>query len=87
MVAAAWTGVQDADLTLLLVDAKSGATELVRQIAGTLAARKRRCWLVLNKVDLMPSPKLLPLTAALATLLPFEQTSWSAPRPATALSS
>ena len=33
MVAAAWTGVRDADLTLLLVDAKSGATDTVREIA------------------------------------------------------
>ena len=30
MVAAAWTGAEDADLTLLLVDAKTGATEAVR---------------------------------------------------------
>jgi GTPase len=74
MVAAAWTGVQDADLTLLLVDVKTGATDLVRQIAGKLAAQKRRSWLVLNKVELVPPPKLLPLTAALTTLAPFEQT-------------
>ena len=36
MVAAAWTGVRDADLTLLLVDAKDGATDAVRRIAATL---------------------------------------------------
>src|SRR3954464_12853532 len=36
MVSAAWTGVQDADLTLLLVDAKSGASEAVCAIAGKL---------------------------------------------------
>ena len=52
MVAAAWTGVRDADLTLLLVDAKDGATEAVRRIAATLAEQQRRSWLVLNKVDL-----------------------------------
>jgi GTP-binding protein Era len=74
MVAAAWTGVQDADLTLLLVDAKSGANDLVHHIAGTLAARKRRSWLVLNKVELVLPPKLLPLTAELAALTPFEET-------------
>jgi GTPase len=74
MVAAAWTGVQDADLTLLLVDAKYGATDLVRQIAGRLAAQKRRSWLVLNKIDLVPAQKLLPLTALLAAQTPFEQT-------------
>jgi GTPase len=74
MVAAAWTGVQDADLTLLLVDAKNGANDLVRHIAVTLAARKRRSWLVLNKVELVLPPKLLPLAAELAALTPFEQT-------------
>src|SRR5580704_13384582 len=41
MVAAAWTGVRDADLTLLLVDAKTGASDLVRQIAGQLASQQR----------------------------------------------
>ncbi len=74
MVAAAWTGVRDADLTLLLVDAKSAATDLVRQIAGQLASQQRRTWLVLNKVDLVQAPKLLPLTAELSALTPFEQT-------------
>jgi GTP-binding protein Era len=74
MVAAAWTGVRDADLTLLLVDARSGATELVRRIAGELASQRRRTWLVLNKVDLAASVTLLPLTAALTVLISFEQT-------------
>ena len=60
MVAAAWTGVRDADVTLLLVDAKAGAGDAVRSIAATLAEQKRRSWLVLNKVDLVPAPSLLP---------------------------
>ena len=38
------------------------------------AAQQRRSWLVLNKIDLVPAPKLLPLTAALTALAPFEQT-------------
>src|SRR5215469_6130836 len=74
MVAAAWTGVRDADVTLLLVDAKSGAEEAVRGIAASLAEQKRRSWLVLNKVDLVPAPALLPLTAVMTGLAPFEQT-------------
>jgi GTP-binding protein Era len=74
MVAAAWTGVRDADLTLLLVDAKAGANNSVRHIAKALASQKRRSWLVLNKIDLVPTPNLLPLTATLAGLVPFEQT-------------
>ena len=39
--------------TLLLVDAKAGATDAVREIAATLAAQRRRSWLVLNKIDLV----------------------------------
>ena len=74
MVNAAWTGSDDADLTLFLVDARAGLTEQVGTIAGRLGAASRRCWLVLNKVDLVPRLRLLPLTAALAGLAPFEQT-------------
>jgi len=74
MVAAAWTGAADADLALLLVDAKAGATEQVREIASNLAASGRRCWLVLNKSDLVPVGTLLPLTATLTALAPFEET-------------
>ena len=40
MVAAAWTGAQDADVVLLLVDAKAGATEGVRAIAGDQLGRR-----------------------------------------------
>ncbi len=74
MVAAAWTGVRDADLTLLLVDAKTGASGSVREIAEALAEQRRRSWLVLNKIDLVPATELLPLTATLTALAPFEQT-------------
>jgi GTP-binding protein Era len=74
MVAAAWTGAQDADLVLLLVDAKAGLAEPVRAIAERLGASRRRLWLVLNKVDLVDRPALLPLTAALTALAAFEQT-------------
>ncbi len=74
MVAAAWTGAADADLALLLVDAKAGATDAVRAIASSLGASGRRCWLVLNKTDLVPAQSLLPLIGALTALAPFEET-------------
>src|SRR6202035_798831 len=61
MVAAAWTGAADADLALLLVDSKAGATEQVRAIAANLGTSGRRCWLVLNKTALVPAQSLLPL--------------------------
>ena len=74
MVRAAWTGAEDADLTLLLVDAKAGATAGVQAIARTLGEGRRRTWLVLNKLDLIDPHQLLPLTAALNAIVPFEDT-------------
>jgi GTP-binding protein Era len=74
MVAAAWTGAADADLALLLVDARAGATEAVRGIATQLGASGRRCWLVLNKTDLIAPSALLPLIATLSALAAFEET-------------
>jgi GTP-binding protein Era len=74
MVAAAWTGAEEADLTLLIVDAKAGARDSVKEIATRLAQRGARAWLVFNKVDLVPPTALLPLIATLTELAPFEET-------------
>jgi GTP-binding protein Era len=74
MVAAAWGGAQDADLACLVVDARAGLTEAVREIAGRLAGSRVPLWLVLNKIDLIPRDRLLPLTAELAALAPFAET-------------
>jgi GTPase len=74
MVAAAWVGARDADLVLLLVDAKTGADAETRAIAEQLRDAGRRSWLVLNKIDLLPPTRLLPLTATLSALAPFEET-------------
>ena len=73
MVAAAWTGAQDADLALMLVDSRSGSSEAVRAIVGQLARSGRRAWLVLNKSDLVEPQALLPLIAALSELATFEE--------------
>jgi GTP-binding protein Era len=74
MVAAAWTGATDADLVLLIVDARTGLRDDVREIAQKLGEAQRRCWLILNKTDLIPATSLLPLTAALTGLASFERT-------------
>jgi GTP-binding protein Era len=74
MVAAAWGGAQDADIALLVVDARAGLTDPVRRIAGELAMSRRPVWLALNKTDLIPAPRLLPLTAELNAILPFAET-------------
>jgi GTP-binding protein Era len=75
MVSAAWGGAQDADIALLVVDAKTGLTERVRAIIARLAVGGQRpVWLALNKVDLIAREKLLPLAAEASTLLPFAET-------------
>ncbi|MCA3413742.1 MAG: GTPase Era [Roseomonas sp.] len=74
MVAAAWGGAQDADISLLIVDARAGLTEPLRAIIEKLGKSRRPIWLVLNKTDLIPREKLLPLTAELHKLLPFAET-------------
>ena len=74
MVAAAWGGAQDADVALLIVDARAGLTEPLRAIVERLGKTRRPIWLVLNKTDLIPRERLLPLTAELHQLLPFAET-------------
>jgi GTP-binding protein Era len=74
MVAAAWGGAQDADLALLIVDARAGLKDEVRAIVDGLRKGGRPAWLVLNKTDLVDPPRLLPLTAELNALLPFAET-------------
>ncbi len=73
MVQAAWSGAEDADLALLVVDARAGITEPVEAIARALRKRHRRAWAVLNKSDLVPGPALLPLIARLRELAEFEE--------------
>ncbi|WP_025841228.1 GTPase Era [Asaia platycodi] len=72
MVAAAWTGSQDADISLLLIDAKAGIREESQAVIETLAKQKRRVWLVLNKTDLIGAQQLLPLTKAITEQLAVE---------------
>lgn len=74
MVAAAWGGAQDADIALLVVDARAGLTDAVRKIAEGLAKSQHPIWLALNKTDLIPRERLLPLTAELNAILPFAET-------------
>ena len=74
MVAAAWGGAQDADVALLVVDARAGLTDAVRKIAEGLATSRAPVWLALNKTDLIPRERLLPLAAELNAILPFGET-------------
>ncbi len=65
MVAAAWEGVQDADVTVLLVDAKRGVDGDTQRIVEELKSAARQAVLALNKIDLVARSSLLGLAARL----------------------
>jgi GTP-binding protein Era len=69
MVAAAWTGAQDADLILLVIDAAAGVNDEVRRIINSLGDRQQPLFLVLNKIDLVRKAALLGLAADLTARL------------------
>src|SRR5690242_3984122 len=63
MVAAAWTGAQDADLRLFVIDAAAGLNAEAERIVESLADNKQQLFVVLNKIDLVKKPALLALSA------------------------
>jgi len=69
MVAAAWTGAEDADLVLLVIDASEGVKTSVDQIVTGLEKRTHPLFLALNKIDLVKKPQLLALSADLTARL------------------
>jgi GTP-binding protein Era len=66
MVAAAWSGAQDADETVLLVDAARGVDSNTRRILERLAESGRKSILALNKIDLVRRESLLGLADQLS---------------------
>jgi GTP-binding protein Era len=70
MVAAAWTGAQDADLILLVID----ASEKIREgVLEGLDQREHPLFLVLNKIDLVKKENLLALASDLTARLNPDQ--------------
>ena len=70
MVAAAWTGAQDADLILLVID----VSEKVRdEVVEGLEKREHPLFLALNKIDLVKKEKLLTFSADLTARLDPEK--------------
>src|SRR5580658_2111178 len=61
MVAAAWAGASDADVSVLLVDAAHGIDGEIGRIVERLKAAKRPAILALNKIDLVRRDALLGL--------------------------
>ncbi len=74
MVAAAWEGAEGADLIALVVDGKGGVGPKVQAILESLAGRREKKILILNKVDVADKPKLLGHAAKLNEALAFDET-------------
>jgi GTPase len=72
MVAAAWSGAEDADKTVLLVDAARGVDRDTRRILDRLAERGRQSILALNKIDLVRRDSLLALADMLSRESKFD---------------
>ncbi len=66
MVSAAWSGARDADIVLVLIDAKRGLDKHSRLIVNHLSETRRQAILAINKIDTVPRDSLLALAASLA---------------------
>lgn len=76
MVAAAWSGVSDAEVVVLLIEAHRGITPGVEEILERLpeAAKGRTVALAINKIDRVEAQDLLALTQEMNERFAFEET-------------
>ena len=76
MVAAAWSGAADADITLLIVEAHRGLTEGVEKIISSISETELNgnLALVINKIDKVDVNDLLSLSKRINATHPFSET-------------
>lgn len=74
MVSSAWDGAADADIVVLVVDAKRGFDDETQSIVAKLNKNKVEAILVLNKIDLVQKEKLLELSAKINAAGKFKET-------------
>ncbi len=76
MVAAAWSGAADSDITLLLVEAHRGLTEGVEKIISSISETglNGKLALVINKIDKVDVNDLLSLSKEINERHPFTET-------------
>jgi GTP-binding protein Era len=63
MVRSAWFGASDADLVVLIADARKGMDDEAQAIVDKLSEVSRPCYLALNKIDEVRRDKLLEVAA------------------------
>ena len=74
MVTTAWGGASDADIVVLLIDARKGVDDEAASILGKLAEVRQPKVLVLNKVDVADKPALLTLAQKIGAQAKFDAT-------------
>ena len=76
MVAAAWSGAADSDITLLLVEAHRGLTEGVEKIISSISETglNGKLALAINKIDKVDVNDLLSLSKEINESYPFTET-------------
>ena len=74
MVGNAWGGASEADAVVLLVDARRGADDEVKAIIENFKGQNLKAILVINKIDLLPAEKLLPISQDINALYNFCET-------------
>ncbi len=74
MVTTAWGGAHDADIVVLLIDAKKGLEEEADAILARLDGIGKPKVLVLNKIDLADKPALLTLAQTIGGKAKFDAT-------------
>jgi len=70
LVETARRALEETEAAILVLDASAGVVAGDRELAGELAASGRPTVVVLNKMDRVARPQLLPLMAELGALLP-----------------
>ena len=71
MVKAAYGAITDADLVLYMIDASSPNSSIEEKILEELKKAAQPVILVINKIDLIPNPALLPIIASYQGKFPF----------------
>jgi GTP-binding protein Era len=74
MVTSAWSGAHDADIVVLLIDAKKGTDEEAEAILSKLSEVKQPKALALNKIDLVDKSALLSLAQIVNAKTRFDAT-------------
>lgn len=70
IVKTAWSGIRDAELVCLIMDATDGFSQKIKTILDEFKKKEINNIIVLNKVDIIKKPKLLDLTRQITEYYP-----------------